>query len=144
MKFLLLFLVLIISTEGANLNYVMRRLQSEQKFVKTGTGLDGVPKQEKIQGMNNASGFLSCCVVGGLGSVNKFIDARNWAIQKDKIRTDNYVLMNKYALSKQIAQRYNTIFHASWKIINGRGGHMYVTNERGKEVFNSQGLGFGH
>ena len=138
MKSLILFIFLIISTESINL-----RILKEQEFVNYGTGLKNVPTQNRIEGMKSGCCFLSACVVGGLGTVSKFKDARKWALSNNKIRNDNYVNMDKYLLARQISQRYNTVFHSNWKIVHGK-GHFYVCNEHGREVFNSAGLGWGH
>ena len=142
MKYISLFLALILSVQGANLDFALRKLQ-EQKFIRTGTGLEGVPTQKNIPGMSQGCCFLSACVVGGLGTVSKFVDARNWALKNGKIRKDNYVNMDKYTLAKQISKRYNTVFHDKWRIVHGR-NHFYVVNERNVEVFNSARLGYGH
>ena len=138
MKSLILLIFLIISTESINL-----RILKEQEFVNYGTGLKNVPTQNRIEGMKSGCCFLSACVVGGLGTVSKFKDARKWALSNNKIRNDNYVNMDKYLLARQISQRYNTVFHSNWKIVHGK-GHFYVCNEHGREVFNSAGLGWGH
>ena len=142
MKFIALFLALILSVEGANLSLALRKLQ-EQKFIKTGTGLEGVPVQSQIPDMKSGCCFLSACVVGGLGTVKRFIEARKWALQTGKIRSDNYVNMDKYVLAQQISKRFKTVFHDKWKIVHGK-NHFYVVNERNVEVFNSAGLGYGH
>ncbi len=142
MKYIPLFIALILSVQGANLSFALRKLK-EQEFIKSGTGLKNVPALSKIKGMKGGSCFLSTCVVGGLGTVNNFIDAREWALKNKKIKEDNYVKMDKYHLAKQIAKRYHTVFHDKWKIVHGR-NNFYVVNDRNVEVYNPVKLGYGH
>ena len=139
MKSFLLFISLIILSQSIEL-----RNLKEQDFVSYGTGLKNVPRMNQIQGMRKADCFLSVCVIGGLGTVKKFKDAKKWALSNSKLKKDNSIVSDKAVLAKEISQKYNTVYHSNWKIEQDKNKHCYVVNEHGRQVFNPLGLSKKH
>ena len=112
-----------------------------QEFIKCGTGLKGVDYQWNVKGMQFACTFLSCCVIGGLGSMEQFIEAREWAI-KNKFIDDvtTHVNIDYFELAFKISEKFHTVFHSNWTV-DDESFHTYVKNEKGEEIFNAAGLG---
>lgn len=111
------------------------------KFIKKGTGLEGVPTQYNIKGMRNACCFLSICVIAGLKNVIEFINAREWCVANKYIDDfDNIIFIDKKKLAKLISEKFGSYLHDDWFIEQFK-GHCYVKNKNNIEVFNSCGLG---
>jgi hypothetical protein len=116
---------------------------AKQIFVKTGTGLIGNTFQWKLPGMREGSLFMAACVIGGLGSDKEMFSARKWAVSKGYIRgNDTYVNMSGMELAKKIAQNYGTQFHGNWDIKEGCNKNFWVIDNKKREVYNSNGLGY--
>ncbi len=112
-----------------------------QEFIKCGTGLKNVDYQWNIEGMQFACTFLSCCVIGGLGNMTQFIEARDWALQEKYIDdVTTHVNIDYLKLAKLISEKFNTTFHDKWTIYD-ESFHHFVRNENGTEIFNAAGLG---
>ena len=113
-----------------------------QKFITTGTGLEGVSYQKYLPGMGQGCYFIGSCVIGGLGSDSQIMLARKWAVNNGYIRdSDTYTYPNFSELARKVSEYFGTALHSNWKLKEGC-NHFWVINESGKEVFNSAGLGY--
>ena len=80
--------------------------------------------------------------MGGLNNINEADDCWSWAVNNKKVRgEDSYVLVDKYSLANEIANRYQRSRRGG-TIVKGN-NHFYVTNGR-FEIFNSISPGYGH
>ena len=100
---------------------------------------------------NEGCNFLCACYLGGLNNIEEADDCFDWASttplyknsKKMKVDSDDsYVNMDKYALAKEIAQRYGRETRPG-RVIKGK-NHFYVVDNNGNEIFNSSGPGYGH
>jgi hypothetical protein len=113
-----------------------------QKFVRTGTGLQNVSYQRNLQGMREGCLFMTACVIGGLGNDNQIMMARSWSVKNGYIRdSDTYVNMGTNDLAKKISQHFGTVYQSSFSAKKGC-GHFWTVDSKGREVFNSAGLGY--
>ena len=118
------------------------KIYGKQVFVNWGTGLKDVSYQMKLPGMREGCLFMSACVIGGLGNDQQILHARKWAVKNGYIRdSDTYVNMSAKVLAERISKYYGTYYHYNWNFGEGR-NHFWVIDEKGREVFNSAGLGY--
>ena len=122
-------------------------MSNAQEFVNYGTGVAGIPYQnEMLPDMESGCLVLACCVVGGLGTRDQVLDARNWALDNEYIASSNYVQIGSMDLAQKIADHYGTTFHSDFQIredvYGGGNTHFWVANADGEEIFNSAGLGW--
>jgi hypothetical protein len=108
-----------------------------QEFIKCGTGLKGVDYQWNVKGMQFACTFLCCCVIGGLGNMEQFIEAREWAIENNFIEdVTTHVKIDYLDLAFKISEKFHTVFHSNWTVAYVY-FHTFVKNENGEEIFNA-------
>ena len=121
-------------------------MSNAQEFVDYGTGVAGIPYQNEMPEMKSGCLFLACCVIGGLGTRDQVLDARNWALGNGYISDTNYVQKKRTELPQIIADHYGTTYHSDFQIredvYGGGKTHFWVANSEGKEIFNSAGLGW--
>lgn len=91
--------------------------------------------------MEEGSDFMACCVIGGLANNAQIISAYSWAIKLGYINEMGSIIgIDEIELSKKISEFFGTEFHSGWALQSSNCNHYWVINEKGKEVFNSEGL----
>lgn len=115
----------------------------EQVWVRTGTGLAGIPYQSEIPHMREGCLFMSCCVKGGVGTKAHISAAYTWAVNNGYIRAEDTLVYNCQAITDGVARMWGLKTHPEFNIVQGT-NHYYIRNSTGTEVFNSAGLGQCH
>lgn len=120
----------------------------KQIFSENGTGIEGIPTQSNIEHMEMGNLFITCCVKAGFankqqlldayfwGIINNYIDAINMNFIDNEIDRDSFVIMISQYFGTDIN---NEIFFNTEK---GEDDYLYLIDKNGKEVFNSNGLGY--
>ena len=105
------------------------------------TGIKGISCHQKL-GLKKGSHFMSICVMVGFTSDKQILTAHKWALKNKYINNDNKlnILYDKFV--KTISEIFQTNFHNDWKIMKSKAEHFYVVNSKGKEIFNSGGIGY--
>ena len=110
------------------------------------TGIPGIPKQchfpdQRIQ--KSGCCFLCTCVKGGLTTMDQCMQVFQLGLNEGKLRqSDCYVKFNKETWAPLIAQRFGTPYHSDYIFqTNSRRSHFWLT-QNGREIFNSNGIGW--
>ena len=112
-----------------------------QKFVSTGTGVEGITYQYKVDNMAEGCFFMGCCVIGGLGNDAQIQLAYHWALNNGYINSKAWVTgCDGITLAKKISQHFGTTFHSGWALRDVNCNHYWVVDNNNREVFNAAGL----
>ena len=112
-----------------------------QKFVSTGTGVEGITPQYLVPNMAEGCYFMGCCVIGGLGNDAQIQAAYRWALNLGYINSRAWVVgCGGIDLAQKISAHFGTTFHKGWSLQDVNCNHYWVVDNNYKEVFNAAGL----
>ena len=110
------------------------------------SGIPGIPiisqfPDPRIQKWGDC--FLCTCVKGGLTTMDQCMQVFHLGLKEGKLRqSDCYVQYNKEAWAQEIAERFGTTYHPDYIFeTNSRRSHFWLT-QNGREIFNSNGIGW--